>query len=77
VLLIHTAIGMYTSPTILRVMEMVDAFSFIARVIVGRFRAELMLDLAKVLSQIIITVLKFRYLMYLLQKKHQNMDKYM
>ena len=45
--LILSAIGLYTSPAILRVLEMSDTFSYIALVIVGLLGAKLVFDLAK------------------------------
>ena len=45
--LILSAIGLYTSPIILCVLEMSDTFSYIALVIVGLLGAKLVFDLAK------------------------------
>ena len=44
--LILSAIGLYTSPAILRVLETSDTFSYIALVIVGLLGAKLVFDLA-------------------------------
>ena len=45
--LILSAIGLYTSPAILRVLETSDTFSYIALVIVGLLGAKLVFDLAQ------------------------------
>ena len=79
--LILSAIGLYTSPAILRVLETSDTFSYIALVIVGLLGAKLVFDLA---NNVISNMIRFsemqisEILMYLfLKKQRQDMDWYM
>ena len=78
--LILSAIGLYTSPAILRVLETSDTFSYIALVIVGLLGAKLVFDLA---NNVISHWIDFsedqmgQLLFYLLNEKRRDMDWYL
>ena len=78
--LILSAIGLYTSPAILRVLETSATFSYIALVIVGLLVAKLVFDLA---NNVISHWIDFsedqmgQLLFYLLNEKRRDMDWYL
>lgn len=78
--LILSAIGLYTSPAILRVLETSDTFSYIALVIVGLLGAKLVFDLTANLNrqknQLSVEHLDMR-IMYMLSVARRDFDWYL